>query len=341
MAIYHLSAKPVQRSKGHSATAGSAYRAGDYIKDERTGEIHDYRKKAGVLYSEIITPTGEKIERAELWNLAEKAEKRKDGTTAREYEISLPSELNEDERKSLALEFTKYLVEKNKCVADVSLHEPSRNGDERNFHAHILCTTRIFENGQLTKKCNVELSDTDRKKKGLDGRKTELEKIRIAWAEMANNALEKANSKERIDERTLKAQGIERTPTQHMGKNATAILRKGQIPRRTREKEVRSNDEQVADRERHIHREDELKNSFKENHAQGVDVIKARFEAYKEQEKVKTLAEQERREREHQAELERRAELEKQRQQEIKRERQVQTEQEKKLPKRKSMGMER
>ena len=48
MAIYHYSVNIISRSAGRSATAAAAYRAGEKIKDNRTGEIHDYTKKKGV-----------------------------------------------------------------------------------------------------------------------------------------------------------------------------------------------------------------------------------------------------------------------------------------------------
>lgn len=240
MPIFHICVKPIQRSKGQSATAGAAYRTGEKIKDERTGEIHNYIKKQGITYTEIVAPRGLKIHnssRSNLWNMAEQAEKRKDGTTAKEYEISLPAELSDVDRKKLALEFTNYLVNRHQCVADVALHQPSRNGDQRNYHAHILCTTRKYEYGKLTNKCDVELSDRDRKKKGLGGRREELEHARKTWEKMVNNALRLANIQERVSSLSLVAQGIDREPTQHMGKSATAIERKGQTPRRTRIKD--------------------------------------------------------------------------------------------------------
>ncbi len=50
MAIYHCSAGMIRRSRGRSATAAAAYRAGEKITDERTGLVHDYREKGGVDY---------------------------------------------------------------------------------------------------------------------------------------------------------------------------------------------------------------------------------------------------------------------------------------------------
>lgn len=228
MAIYHLSATHIQRSKGRSATASAAYRAAEKIKDERTGEIHDYTKKRGVEHTEILTPNGDVISRAELWNLSEHAEKRKDGTPAREYNLALPAELSADERLQLTREFANYLIKEQGCAVDFAIHAPSRGGDSRNYHAHILCTTRKFADGQqLGVKCDIELSDRDRAKKGLPGRKGDLDKTRTKWAEMSNKALERVGRSERVSHKSLEARGIKRTPTIHMGAAATAMERRG------------------------------------------------------------------------------------------------------------------
>ena len=58
MAIYHLSVKTISRAEGRSATAAAAYRAGVEITDERTGEIHDYTRKGGMVATEFFLPTG-------------------------------------------------------------------------------------------------------------------------------------------------------------------------------------------------------------------------------------------------------------------------------------------
>ncbi len=227
MAIYHLSIKPIQRSKGRSATASAAYRSGQLISDQRTGERHDYSKRHGVEISQIITPDGSKIDRADLWNLAEAAEKRKDSTTAREYEIALPSELDPEQRKELALEFGSLIVARHGVAVDVAIHSPTEKGDQRNYHAHIMATTRKMENGQLTTKSDFDLSDRDRKKKGLPGRKQELLAIREEWERLVNEALARAGKREKISHKNLESQGIERPPTVHLGPAATAMERKG------------------------------------------------------------------------------------------------------------------
>ena len=145
MAIYHLSVKTVSRSAGRSATAAAAYRSGVEITDLRTGEIHDYTRKGGVESADLVLPVGAPewaSNRAELWNAAEQAETRKNSTVAREFEIALPSELSPDERKRLAIDFAREIVERHGCAADVAIHAPGKEGDNRNHHAHILCSTR-------------------------------------------------------------------------------------------------------------------------------------------------------------------------------------------------------
>ena len=219
MAIFHCQAKSISRAAGRSATGAAAYRAGVCLKDERTGEVHDYSRKKGVEYTELITPDRSKIDRSELWNLAEAAEKRKDAKVAREWELALPVELNSVERKMLARNFARELAARYGVAADICIHEPSRDGDERNHHAHILTTTRTFTGGSLGEKTRI-----------LDSPKTsgqEVEKMRGVWAEIVNRALERAGHSARIDARSLKAQGIHREPTHHLGPIATAMERRG------------------------------------------------------------------------------------------------------------------
>lgn len=228
MAIFHLSAKPVQRSHGRSSTAAAAYRSGESISDQRTGEVHDYTRKQGVEHSEIITPGNEIIAREKLWNAAEAAEKRKDGTPAREYEIALPNELTAEQRKELAQKFAIHLAKRYGCAVDLSIHAPGKEGDHRNHHAHILCTTRRFEGGKLGAKCDVELSDKDRAKKGLPGRKAELDTTRATWAWLTNQALARAGlAAIHVSHKSLEARGIDREPTTHLGPTATAMERRG------------------------------------------------------------------------------------------------------------------
>lgn len=117
--------------------------------------------------SDIVMPASlkgldVKIDREILWNTAEAFEARSDSRVAREWLINLPYELPEDERHALALEFAQKLCDDMNVIADVCLHRPvmklpfdpnakpsskrlregEQNPDPRNFHAHIMVTTR-------------------------------------------------------------------------------------------------------------------------------------------------------------------------------------------------------
>lgn len=230
MAIYHLSVKCMSRSHGQSAIAAAAYRSAARIRDERTGELHDYSRKGGVLHRELVVPVGAPAwahEREQLWNAAEAAETRKNSTVAREFEIALPSELKPHERTRLAVDFARAIATKHRCAVDVSVHRPGRGGDTRNHHAHLLCTTR-----RLTAEGFKD------KTRELDDLKTgEVVFWRERWAELANERLKERGVEARVDHRTLEAQGIDRAPTVHKGPLLTAIERRGLEPQVARRRE--------------------------------------------------------------------------------------------------------
>lgn len=221
MAIYHLSVKAVSRSSGRTSTAAAAYRAGCRITDKRTGEVHDYSRKRGVESADLVLPAGAPewaADRAALWNAAEHAERRKDACVAREYEVALPSELPPAARRQLALDFAQEMADREGCAVDVAIHEPSKDGDERNHHAHILRTTRKVEAEGLGAKLDTE--------KAGRNRTADLEAVRARWADLTNERLRQHGIEATVDHRSLKAQGIDREPTQHLGPTATAIERR-------------------------------------------------------------------------------------------------------------------
>ena len=128
MASFHFSAQVIGRGKGRSAVAAAAYRAGVRLRDDAAGIAHDYRRRRGVVHSEIIVPDG-----AAAW--------RKDAQLAREINVALPHELSVEERRSLLQGFVREQFVARGMVADLAIHEPV-DGDARNHHAHILLTLR-------------------------------------------------------------------------------------------------------------------------------------------------------------------------------------------------------
>jgi ATP-dependent exoDNAse (exonuclease V) alpha subunit len=221
VAIYHLSVKAISRSAGRSATAAAAYRAGCSIVDERTGQTHDYTRKAGVESADIVLPDGAPewaTDRSKLWNAAELAEKRKDACVAREVEVALPSELSPSERRRLALDFARDMANREGCAVDVAIHAPGKEGDNRNHHAHILRTTRKVEADGMGAKLDTEKAGRKRSE--------DLEAVRARWAEMTNERLRENDIAARVDHRSLEAQGIDREPTQHLGPAASGYERR-------------------------------------------------------------------------------------------------------------------
>ncbi|OIN85540.1 MAG: hypothetical protein AUJ12_08995 [Alphaproteobacteria bacterium CG1_02_46_17] len=235
MAIYHCSLRVFSRAENHSAVAAAAYRSGQKLVDERTGTIHRYEKRSGVVKAFILMPASapERFgDRFVLWNAAEEAETRKNSRVAREVIIALPYELSTEQRESLTRDMAAYLVEKYRVAVDVAIHSPCEGDghDPRNHHAHLLFTTR-----ELT------LEGLGAKTRILDDKITgpqQIEIIREVWETLANDALHRAGRSDvNIDRRTLEAQGIERIPQIHEGKASTYAEELGRANRDNKDDE--------------------------------------------------------------------------------------------------------
>ena len=103
IAIYHCSIKIISRGKGKSAVAAAAYRSGEKLTNDYDGTTHDFTRKGGVVYTEILLPDKaprEYTDRSTLWNAVEAVEKSKNAQLSREIEIALPNELSEIGRAS-------------------------------------------------------------------------------------------------------------------------------------------------------------------------------------------------------------------------------------------------
>ncbi|WP_414497344.1 MobQ family relaxase [Stenotrophomonas maltophilia] len=254
MAIYRCEIKTVSRSQGASAVAGAAYRAGLDLTDLRTGERHDYTRKNGVVASGILTPAGSPEwahDPAKLWNSAEAAETRKNSVVAREFLVSLPHELTDDQRVDLARDLTIDLVKRFGFAAMFAIHVPDKNADERNHHVHILATTR-----------RMEPTGLGAKTRELDDRKTgAVEEVRAKVASTINQHLERAGLSARVDHRSLldqqvaaasagdfaRAAELDRQPEPKVGRTATAAARRGRrSPRAERVQRLRTENAQRA-----------------------------------------------------------------------------------------------
>lgn len=219
MAIFHMSVKTVSRGKGQSAIAKAAYNAREKLRDEQTGQMKDYARAAGVMFSAIFAPKDAPAwarDRAALWNQVERAEHRKDAQLAREITLGLPHELTDEQRRQLVTDFVREQFQRKGMIADVNIHAPGGKGDDRNHHAHILLTMREVGPEGFGPKVREWNS------------RPQLETWREAWERTQNRYLERHGHEARVDRRTLEAQGIDREPTTHLGPQAFAMeQRKG------------------------------------------------------------------------------------------------------------------
>jgi len=251
LAIYHLTAKAYSRQGGHSSTAGAAYRAGVRIEDALTGTVHDYTRRQGVAFSALCLPGEQTADRAEFWNRVEVHHKRGDAITCREVEVALPAELSAEKRQELAHGFARHLAERYGVAADVAIHEPSKGGDERNHHAHILLSAcSVNPDGSLGKKA-VALDPIACKRAKQP---TLAETEREFWATSVNRVLASEGVVARVDHRSLLSQQadavqkddfataakLDRPATKHEGKAVTQARRRGErLPRARRNDRVR------------------------------------------------------------------------------------------------------
>ena len=229
MAIYHFSIKNIGRSNGRSAVAAAAYRSGEKLVDSVYGKEQDYTKKTGIEYKNIYVPSHANenlLDRQTLWNEVEKSELKKNGdlkTTARlakEFEIAFPHEVDADTRKRMLDELAQTLVKNHNVIVDAVIHAPhTKSGsDERNYHAHIMFTTRsINEQGELGKKAR-EFND--------DGKNLTLA-YRELWANMVNRELEQIGTQERVSHLSYSDLKYELEPTVHEGSKITQLRRQG------------------------------------------------------------------------------------------------------------------
>lgn len=213
MAIYHFSAQVISRGKGQSAIASAAYRSGERLQDERTGETKYYKRHVQP-ETMILSPSHapEWVQNRErLWNEVEASETRVNSRLAREINIALPRELSRGQQAELICDYAQKEFVDQGMIADIAIHRD----DSENPHAHIMLTTReISEEGFTVK-------NRDWNKKEL------LEKWREQWAEHANQALKREGIEDRISHLSHEARGLEQLPTVHLGHVAHEMEQRG------------------------------------------------------------------------------------------------------------------
>lgn len=238
MAIFHMSIKAGSRSKG-----GAQYHGRYLRRDERVKVDEDHP----VTIIEFNRPTWA-IDIDDFWTAADEFE-RKNGSAYREYEISLPIELGQEENELLVSEWIQQTFPS--LVVEAGLH-----WKDDNPHSHVQVCERILDGHQRTreqffKRFNSAIpskggckkddrytgnwlprgpgeskKDYDKRRKvvGTDAVKS----VRASWADAVNRHIVPLGI-EPISSLSNEARGIEKAPSTHIGRKALAMAKKGII----------------------------------------------------------------------------------------------------------------
>lgn len=284
MAIFRAATNHISRGKGHNVVAAAAYRAGEKLTDTNKlnpdATTYDYTKKHGVLAKNIVLPTalsaqGFSINRQELWSSVEEHETttrsvkgsrlKQTARLAREWLLSLPSELSDEENEQLTAEFTQHLANELGVIGDYCIHKPTvanykpkadyiesydpstdtvertyvneikaSEPDHRNIHAHIMFTTRkagLTADGELSlgDKADSERSEKWRKDEGMVNGGDYIKQVRELWADMVNQKLTQHGIAP-ISHKSYKDLGLDIEPQHKQGKNASTLALYGFNP---------------------------------------------------------------------------------------------------------------
>lgn len=212
------------------------------MTNEYDGVTHDYTRKRGVVFSEIVLPphAPEKFsDRSALWNSVEEIEKSSNAQLAREIEVSLPREIDRECQVQLVRDYVNGCFVSAGMCADFSIHDRQ----DGNPHAHIMLTMRPLEQtGEWGAKCRKEyiLDKNGNRIRKADGKyksrrvdttdwndRGKAEEWRKLWADYVNRSLAEHGIHEKVDHRSYKRQGIEKIPSVHMGAAASRMERRG------------------------------------------------------------------------------------------------------------------
>jgi len=225
LAIFHLAAKVISRTKKQNAVAAAAYRSAIRLTDFATGEVKRYAdRKTRVIFSRIYAPPDAPAwarDREQLWNRVEAIETRRNSCLAREYEIALPSELSDVQRIWLMEDFVRENFTRLGLIVDANVHDPDRDADARNYHVHLMVPERQVGAGGFART----------KIRSLQQREF-LYTLRAQFSHLANRHLQRHGHAARIDHRTLKAQGSQNEADIHLGYIAGQIERRGGLSER-------------------------------------------------------------------------------------------------------------
>lgn len=244
MANPHFEIKITKRSKRQSAVAGAAYQSGENLFSEYDQKHKDYRKKEGVVYTEIMLPSHappEYADREQLWNAVEAVENQWNSQLARRFVLALPREVPEEFYPQMVQDYCNQFFVSKGMIVDFAIHDPKPPG--HNPHCHVMLTMRAMdEHGKWLPKARkvYDLDENGERIRLPSGNwKSHKEDTvdwneqyygqewRTGWETVQNRYLEMVNSPVRVDLRSYEKQGLDIIPTVHMGAAVTQMERRG------------------------------------------------------------------------------------------------------------------
>ncbi|MCO1459977.1 AAA family ATPase [Burkholderia multivorans] len=218
MSTYHLSVKP-----------GKAAKAGEHAKYIAREDHYAYISRGGkyevrgdLKMSESGNmPAWAQHDPSIFWQAADQYE-RVNGRPYREIEVSLPRELNDEQRVELVREFVANTIG-DRHAYSWAIHNPTASDGLEQPHAHIMFSERVNDGiardpEQFFKRWNRENPE-----KGGAGKDRYLATrqfvvdVREEWAMTANHFMARHGIEARIDHRSYKALGIELEPSLKVG----------------------------------------------------------------------------------------------------------------------------
>ena len=212
MANFHLEIKNISRGKGRSITRAANYISGERLHDTYYNKPY-YRQRQDLLYYKIFQPEKAPPEFHDLQKLCDeidKAEKRYDARTAREFIGSLPNELPTHELIQIVQEYVSENFVKHDLCAIAAIHEGRNETDpsKNNPHVHILVSTRTVGPDGFNKK-------KDRERNNIKY----IDIWRGEWAQVQNKAYERNGYDIHVSHESLEVQGkYDREPSIHLSR---------------------------------------------------------------------------------------------------------------------------
>lgn len=195
LAIGFAHCEIIHAAAGSSVVGLSAYIARDSRQDLATGDSYSFgHKNADLIDTGVVLPDGADTRFSDselLWGAAMAAETtfdrqskevrfKKGAQVAKHIVLALPKECTDAERRDLTVGFVGEEFVRHGVAAEWAIHAP--DGDNGNWHAHLLVSTRKLEGERFGKKCQ-EINPSFAR--GGDGRRfvSEDDRLTERWAE--------------------------------------------------------------------------------------------------------------------------------------------------------------